>query len=96
MQPSTLCHDSIHSVLTSCSKNDEDDEDTQIYFFLQDVAQETGAFDYNDMSNIELTPEVSDKLFKFMYRYMAAADDGDESRCDRIGVEIGKYLKTIR
>ena len=27
MQLSTLCQDSIHSVLTSCSKNDEDDEE---------------------------------------------------------------------
>lgn len=75
---------------------DYDDDEYQIYFFLQDVAQETGAFDYEDMSDIELTPEVSDKLYKFMYSYMAAADDGNESKCNQIGKSIAKYLKTLR
>lgn len=77
--------------------DDEDfDETYDIQIFLEDVAQETGAFDYSDITEIEFTDEVIDQFNKFMYRYMAAADDGDESRCNRVGQQIATYLKKIK
>lgn len=77
--------------------DDEDfDETDDIQIFLEDVAQETGAFNYKDITGIEFTDEVIKQFNRFMYRYMAAADDGDEARCNRVGQQIATYLKKIK
>lgn len=90
---------SYHRYAEALSDNSFEDEDDdtidQIYMFLEDAAQETGAYTYNDI--IKIDPNDQDtinKMLKFMYRYMAAADDNNESKCNKIGEEVAKFMSS--
>ena len=76
-------------------ENDEDDEIEQLILFLEDCAYETNAYSQNDIKGIDFTDEVKKRLSRYMYRYMAAMEDGDSHKLNRLGTEIGMYLRRI-
>lgn len=69
-----------------------------LYMFLQDVAQETGAFEYGDLRNVALGVTEDEKriLSNFKRRYYRAAENQDEKKCNKIGGEIADWLFTLK
>lgn len=73
----------------------EDDEIEQLMLFLEDCANETGAYLPNEAKGIEFTDEIKERLTRYMYRYMVAMEDGDDHKLNRLGHEIAMYLRKI-
>lgn len=69
-----------------------------LYMFLQDVVQETGAFEYGDLRNVVngVTRDQKRQLSNFKRRYYRAAENQDEKKCNKIGGEIADWLFTLK